>query len=199
AGEQPYKKFCTHLNYISQDFAQYDGKGDGKGLHRGEFNAKNVDIISDITSIPLSDSSLDAILCTEVLEHVPNPIRALTEFQRLLKPGGWLILTAPFSSLTHFAPYHYSTGFSQYFYEKLLQDLNFEIIELVANGGYYDYLAQELNRLPFIVKRYSGMSMKIYDRLLIKFLLYRMNFFAQHDSGSNELLCFGYFVKARKL
>ena len=32
AGEQPFRKYCSHLNYISQDFAEYDGSGDGKGL-----------------------------------------------------------------------------------------------------------------------------------------------------------------------
>jgi len=64
-----------------------------------------VDVISDITSIPLPDASFDACLCTEVLEHLPHPIEALRELARLLRPGGRLILTAPFCSLTHFSPH----------------------------------------------------------------------------------------------
>jgi len=34
AGELKYKKFCQHLNYVSQDFAQYDVKGDGAGMQK---------------------------------------------------------------------------------------------------------------------------------------------------------------------
>jgi hypothetical protein len=40
AGECPYKKWCSHLNYISQDFGQYDGKGD-EGLQMGSGTIPN--------------------------------------------------------------------------------------------------------------------------------------------------------------
>jgi len=120
AGELRYKRFCTHLNYVAQDFAQYDGKGDGRGLHKGSWDKSNLNIISDITVIPEHDASFDAIMCVEVFEHLPEPIKAIQEFTRLLKPGGLLILTAPFCSLTHLPPYHFYTGFNRYFYEKHL-------------------------------------------------------------------------------
>src|SRR5512138_639710 len=45
AGELKYKKFCQHLNYVSQDFAQYDGKGDGAGLHRKNWDQSRLDIV----------------------------------------------------------------------------------------------------------------------------------------------------------
>ena len=35
AGESQYKKYCTHLDYVSQDFAEYDGTGDSKGNSEG--------------------------------------------------------------------------------------------------------------------------------------------------------------------
>src|SRR5580692_2586535 len=104
AGEQQYKKFCQHLHYVSQDFGQYNGKGDQRGLQTGSWSYSGIDIVSDITDIPEPDASFDAILCTEVFEHIPDPLRALDEFRRILKPGGTLILTAPFASLVHFAP-----------------------------------------------------------------------------------------------
>ena len=52
AGTQRYRMFCKHLNYVSQDFGGYDGKGDAAGLQTGEFNYGSLDIISDIVSIP---------------------------------------------------------------------------------------------------------------------------------------------------
>ncbi len=91
-------------NMYHIDFGEYDGKGDGEALQIGEFDYGKLDIISDITSIPAPDSSFDAIMCIEVLEHLPDPIKAIQEFYRLLKPNGHLLITAPFCSLTLFFP-----------------------------------------------------------------------------------------------
>src|SRR5881296_1458986 len=77
AGEQQFKRFCTHLRYVAQDFARYDGKGDGRGLQMAEWNQKGLDIVCDITAIPEPDGCFDVILCTEVFEHLPNPLLAL--------------------------------------------------------------------------------------------------------------------------
>ena len=130
AGEQFYKKFCQHLEYVSQDFAKYNPVESGEGLQMPDWNYKDLDIISDITSIPEPDGSFDTILCTEVFEHIANPLLAIKEFGRLLKRDGTLIITAPFCSLTHFAPYHFYSGFNKYFYENILPENNFEILEI---------------------------------------------------------------------
>ena len=135
-GEQQFRKFCSHLVYVGQDFAGYDGLGDRRGLQTGSWDQTKLDIVCDIVSVPEPDSSFDAILCTEVLEHVVDPVAVLREFSRLLKPQGYLILTAPFCSLTHFAPYHFSTGFNHYWYSSHLQTLRFSVLEIQANGNF---------------------------------------------------------------
>ena len=114
AGELRYKKFCSHLNYVSQDFGQYNGGGDGRGLQKKRWDNSKLDIVSDITKIPAKDNAFDAIMCIEVLEHLPRPIKAIEEFARILKPKGKLILTAPFCSLTHFAPYYFTKNTAEY-------------------------------------------------------------------------------------
>src|ERR1700730_6135442 len=65
AGECQFRKFCSHLQYTSQDFAQYDGKGK-VGLQTGIWDNSQIDIVSDITAIPRPNASFDAIMCTEV-------------------------------------------------------------------------------------------------------------------------------------
>ena len=67
AGESQYKKYCTHLDYVSQDFAEYDGTGDSKGIQKESRDYSNLDIVSDITSIPVSDNTFDVIMCIEDL------------------------------------------------------------------------------------------------------------------------------------
>lgn len=198
AGTQRYRKFCKHLEYVSQDFGEYDGKGDDAALQTGEFNYETLDIVSDITSIPEPDSSFDAIMCIEVLEHLPDPVQAIKEFSRLLKSNGHLIITAPFCSLTHFSPYHFSSGFNRYWYENHLAEYDFKNIVITPNGNFFEYVAQEIYRIPSVSTRYSKTKPNPVELLSI-FILQRMLLrFSNRDNGSSELLCFGYHVHAQK-
>ncbi|MBU4289008.1 MAG: class I SAM-dependent methyltransferase [Proteobacteria bacterium] len=198
AGEQAYKRFCTHLNYVAQDFAKYNGKGNNSGLQMGNWDQSNLDIISDITAIPEPDASFDAIMCVEVFEHLPEPIKAIQEFARLLKAGGHLILTAPFCSLTHFAPYHFYTGYNRYFYETHLPANGFKILNLQENGNYFEYLAQEVGRIPWMAERYTGRHPSLFESLIMKLCLYMLERFSKKDKGSSEMLHFGCHVLAVK-
>jgi SAM-dependent methyltransferase len=53
----------------------------------------------DVHSIPFPDNSFDVIFCNHVLEHVEDDILACSEFNRVLKPGGWGILQSPVYSM----------------------------------------------------------------------------------------------------
>lgn len=198
AGTQPYRKHCAHLQYVAQDFAAYDGAGDGVGLQTGEFDYGKLDIVSDITRIPEPDAGFDAVLCTEVLEHVAQPEMALRELIRLLKPGGDLILTAPFVSFTHFAPYHFCTGFNRYFYEHHFNLLGVEILELTPNGSFFDLVAQEVRRANAMAARYSASRLTILERIAQKIFLRGLARLRRHDHASSEFACFGLHVHARK-
>ncbi|MDO1451022.1 methyltransferase domain-containing protein [Rhodocytophaga aerolata] len=198
AGEQPFKKFCTHLSYVSQDFSQYNPNNSGVGIQKETWTYGNIDIVSDIINIPEPDSSFDAVLCTEVIEHVPDPVKAICELSRLLKRKGLLIITAPFCSITHFAPYHYSTGFNRFFYEKHLSDLDFDIIEIESNGNFFEYLAQELKFLPGVASKYAKVKLNYEEKIYINSLMLMLDKLSKADTNSSELLCYGYHVLARK-
>lgn len=51
--------------------------------------------IDDITGSTINDNSFDLVLCSEVLEHIPDAAKALAEINRITKPGGILILSTP--------------------------------------------------------------------------------------------------------
>jgi len=197
AGECAYKKYCGHLRYVSQDLAKYDGTGE-VGLQMGSWDTSRIDIVSDITDIPVPDASFDAVLCTEVLEHVSDPVVALKELERVLKPGGTLIITAPFVSTTHFAPYHYATGFNRYFYESHLQYRGFEIVELVENGNFFEFVAMLLRHVDVFAQRYADEDCSKLERLAAQIVLRMLGRMSAKDKGSRELLNFGIFVRAVK-
>jgi SAM-dependent methyltransferase len=198
AGTQRYRKFCTHLQYVAQDIAEYDGRGDATGLQTGQFDFGKLDIVSDIAHIPEPDASFDAIMCIEVFEHLPDPLAAVREFARLLKPGGQLIITSPFCSLTHFAPYHYASGFSRYWYEMHLGAAGFGALEIVPNGNFFEFLGQEVYRLPMVAKRYTPRGPGLLGYLGMFLVLRALRRFSRADHASAELLCFGHHVFARR-
>lgn len=156
-----------------------------------------INIISDIIDIPVEDNTFDVILCSEVLEHIPNPEMAIKEFSRILKPGGMLILTAPFCSLTHMAPYYFCTGFSKYWYETQLKQYDFEISEIVENGNFFSYMQQELNRFPYVFKTYYSKT-NFFVIALGKILSLLLKRYENIKNESSELLCFGLFLRAIK-
>jgi len=189
AGQLKNKALCTKLNYVSQDFCQYTPINAVGGLHTNEWNTNYIDIVSDLLEIPEPDSSFDAILCTEVLEHVPEPNLALVEFARLLKPGGILILTAPFSSNVHMAPYHFYTGFTKFWYTFNLSKNNFFVKELTPNGDWYDLLMQELSRLGGLERKNRNWTWPL---AYMYSMLGRLYFSIRFKHKAEDLACFGW-------
>ena len=155
-GTQQFKIFCNHINYKAQDFGKYNsdekkiigGENGGLGADGG-YQYGKLDYVGDIWKINESNSTFDAILCTEVFEHIPYPIETVKEFSRLLKSGGKLILTAPSNCLRHMDPYFFYSGFSDRWYEKFLSENGFEIEEIIPIGDYYSWLSVEITRTAF--------------------------------------------------
>lgn len=56
-------------------------------------------VLGDVEAMPFEDERFGTVVCTEVIEHVPDPARALREIRRVLKPGGVLIGSVPARSI----------------------------------------------------------------------------------------------------
>lgn len=198
-GTQPYRKYCSHLKYYAQDFAAYDGRGDKCGLQSESFSYGRLDYTSDIWNIPERDGFCDVVICTEVIEHIPYPNETIAELGRLLKPGGVLLLTAPYCSIPHMTPFYFFNGFSSDYYKFFLSKYGLELEYIGRNGDPFLYLAQELRRVGSILPK-SSISHWILTGvtiLSIPWMKLLSKWFGQ--SLSFDYLHFGYHIRGRKI
>ena len=90
AGTGPYRELFAGSDYRTHDLMPHSDDNNRAGQ-----SYTQIDYISDIIELPIEDNIFDVVICTEVIEHVPEPIKALGEIVRVCKPGGLIILSAP--------------------------------------------------------------------------------------------------------
>lgn len=138
-GRKPYEKnfFAGAEKYVGMDYLT---------------DRSTPDVIGSATDIPLADTSFDTVVSTEVLEHVPDPLKALREMYRVLKPGGYLILSTPMYWPRHEVPYDYF----RYPYDGLLhliKESGFELVELFNRGRSYAFIGQAIQSTQPVTAR----------------------------------------------
>lgn len=101
----------------------------------------------DLTgNIPYADGSFDTILLSDVLEHLPEPMNIWREMNRLLKPGGKLLLNVPFYYQVHEAPHDYYR-YTEFALQRFAGQTGFKIEKLVPIGGAMEVLADLTGKL----------------------------------------------------
>jgi SAM-dependent methyltransferase len=100
----------------------------------------------------------DLIICTEVLEHVPDPAAAFKKMVSLLSPKGTLVISVPMMSLMHQAPYWFQAGLSPQWFEYHSKHSFMTVESLTIYGDYVDYMEQEIFRVFEFLNRIRGLS-----------------------------------------
>jgi 2-polyprenyl-3-methyl-5-hydroxy-6-metoxy-1,4-benzoquinol methylase len=147
AGTGPYRELAQSkgFRYVAHDFAEYVPSTEAQGLQNPTWSLTSLDFVCDILDIPETEQ-YEVVLCSEVLEHVPDPVASLSKLSRLVSRGGSLLVTVPLLSLMHQAPHWHAAGLSPFFFNYWAPRLGLRVEELTVHGDYIDLMAQEATR-----------------------------------------------------
>jgi SAM-dependent methyltransferase len=135
AGECVYKSFFAHCDYKSIDLA----------VGESRWNYDNLDYVGPLHEMPIEDDTFDAVLCTQVLEHLEWPRESVKEMRRVLKPGGKIYLTVPMAHNEHQVPYDFFR-FTSYGVQSICRHAGFREIIVTPFGGIWARWAYEMPR-----------------------------------------------------
>lgn len=201
-GVKPYKEFFGALEHIGIDW--------GNSLHR-----LNAEYLASAEVLPFADGTFDTVLCTEVIEHLKHPALAISEMARVLKPGGHLILTAPFVHGLHEVPFDFFR-FTSLGLLSLVEEAYLTPALLRCRGGTFTVVADTcfrsaltfikavLRRVPF-GKQLEGITLKLMiiwpQRPLATISFAWHNRFSKQHAGNLEVsprLTLGYVLVAQR-
>ena len=106
-------------------------------------DVRGVDVFAPADDLPFDDETFDFVLCTEVLEHCPDPRAVMREIARVLRPGGYTFLTTPFLVALHDLPHDYFR-YTPPALHMLAKEVDLTIIDIRAKGEYAAVLLSNL-------------------------------------------------------
>ena len=129
-GNSPYRPFLVRISdYLGYDIDALGGEPQ---------------IVGAADRLPFASQSFDSILCTQVIEHVPEPWRVVEEAHRVLRPGGKLLLSAPQAWRLHEKPHDYYR-FTRYGLEHLVRRAGLAMISCHEQGGAWRLIGQAMS------------------------------------------------------
>ena len=184
-GSKPYQEM----------FAPYVSQHVGTDYSDTEFKAI-MDVAADVTALPFADASFDTLLCTEVIEHVPNPNLAFQEMARVLKPGGYLLLTTPQTWETHRAPYDYFR-YTRFGLSYLAKTNSLEVVKQVTHAGAGSTIGQLLSVFLFHPFEYKSPLVQLLPALFCQLIM--LGFSSLDFFDHKRDLTLGYVMLARRV
>jgi SAM-dependent methyltransferase len=160
--------------YLSQEMVVYDvGCGDkpfaeflkgrvkshiGVDVEYGFYDQAHIDLVGTASKVPIPDETADAVISSQVIEHLEKPFEAFRESNRILKKNGLFFLSFPLLYPIHAPPYDYFR-YTEYAVDRLLEEYGFEVLEKESIGGFW-----------YCVGFFTGLYLQFFDRGLVKYL-----------------------------
>ena len=139
AGESRHRAQFTRQRYVALDLAIGDAGWDYGAL----------DVLGDLSRLPLRDAAFDATLNIVTLEHVKDPAAVLRELARVMKPGARLLMVVPHEWEVHQAPHDFFR-YTCHGLRYLVESAGLQVERLDPVGGYFRLMSRRVfNGLQF--------------------------------------------------
>lgn len=161
-------------------------------------HSRTADIKKDFLKAPIPAKSYDTVLCTQVLEHTPDPQKFLYKINRVLKKSGILILTVPFTGYLHEMPHDYFR-YTKFGLKYMLRKTNFDVIYIKNEGNWVASIGQEI--ISYLEPTFNRFLLKYPKRLLqlcILLLIKSVSHFPERITKT-KYSTINYIVVARKI
>jgi SAM-dependent methyltransferase len=157
-GNKPYKEWYGPLTESSV------------GCDAIQSSEHVVDTICLASELPYEDESFDTVFSTQVLEHVFEQQQMINEAARVLKKGGYIILSVPFTWELHEEPYDFFR-LTKHGLKEMFEKSGFQIEYIKANGGKWAAMFQMMINTVYSTFKYKTVKAK-----LLKFLFLELKF-----------------------
>jgi SAM-dependent methyltransferase len=141
AGDAPYRALFAHTDYMTVDWE-----------HSQHEELDGVDAVAAADDLPFEDAGFDAVLLTQVLEHVRDPAAVLGELHRVLRPGGRLYLSAPLVWELHELPHDYFR-YTEPGLRSLIEGAGFMDVVVTPRNDCFSTLAQLMRNMTHVMGR----------------------------------------------
>ena len=169
-GQKPYEELFSSSQYIGLEIDSEENRKN-----------KKADFFYDGSTFPFPDAEFNSMVLNQVFEHVFNPDEFLHEANRVIKPGGMLLLTVPFVWDEHEQPHDYAR-YSSFGIRSLLEKHGFAVVEQrksisdlrvifqIANGYIFKKTVSKNGYVNLLVTLMLMAPLNILGELLAKLL-----------------------------
>jgi len=162
-----------------------------------ECRVSGVTYLGDAQDMRMIDNdTYDTALCLSVLEHLPDPHRAVREMHRVLKEDGLLIVSVPHLSRLHEEPHDYYR-FTRHGLREMVEKAGFTVVELVASGGLFAFLGHQFSTV-WLCSVWGIPVVREIAFLLNKILCVWPAYFLDRMTDRGKIFALGYVCVARK-
>jgi len=186
AGDGHWRKnLPADIKYISMDL----GVGDAS------VDYSHLDIAGDLRKIPLADSSVDIIICIQVLEHLPEPWKVIEELYRILKPGGTIFASCPQGEPQHQVPYDFYR-YTIYGLRSIFEQYKFKVDFIIPQTGNFTKIRNDIGHSSDIMmasqRKFRGIVLKVIAKII------GYGYSKYDDNSIFQTNTVGHFIKASK-
>ncbi len=185
-GSQPYRRLFATADYTGMELDTQENRAH-----------KRADVFYDGQTFPFEPESFDSLLCSQVLEHVFTPLQFVRELNRVLRPGGALLLTVPFVWDEHEQPYD-SARYTSFGLQALMEEAGFEVVEQIKTMGDVRVLCQLMNAYLYKVTVSKNPYLNLFSTLLLMAPINLFGTAARFITPANPDLYLDNVILARK-